>query len=299
MPAVHHRTVEVEGLEIFYREAGPEDAPVVLLPHGYPCSSFQFRNLLPALADAWRLIAPDAPGFGYSATPEPSRFSYTFDGYARFLERFVETLGLRRYALYLHDYGSQFGFRLALRAPERVAALVIQNGDIYVDQFGPKYRMLKESWANPTPEHRAKLMAAVSEEGFRDEFIGEIPECLVDRVSPDLWTLSWSLVERFGRKENLVHLLEDQRTTLAWMSRYQAYLREHQPPTLILWGPHDGYMPEGAGRAYLRDVPNAELHVLDAGHWALETHLDEIASHMRGFLQRVHSVHRESSAYLL
>ncbi|GEL72020.1 alpha/beta fold hydrolase [Myxococcus virescens] len=299
MPAVHHRTVEVEGLEIFYREAGPEDAPVVLLPHGYPCSSFQFRNLLPALADAWRLIAPDAPGFGYSATPEPSRFSYTFDGYARFLERFVETLGLRRYALYLHDYGSQFGFRLALRAPERVAALVIQNGDIYVDQFGPKYRMLKESWANPTPERRAKLMAAVSEDGFRDEFIGEIPECLVDRVSPDLWTLSWSLVERFGRKENLVHLLEDQRTTLAWMSRYQAYLREHQPPTLILWGPHDGYMPEGAGRAYLRDVPDAELHVLDAGHWALETHLDEIVSHMRGFLQRVHSVHMESSASLL
>ncbi|WNZ64274.1 alpha/beta hydrolase [Myxococcus sp. MxC21-1] len=299
MPAVHHRTVEVEGLEIFYREAGPEDAPVVLLPHGYPCSSFQFRNLLPALADAWRLIAPDAPGFGYSTTPDPSRFSYTFDGYARFLERFVETLGLRRYALYLHDYGSQFGFRLALRAPERVAALVIQNGDIYVDQFGPKYRMLKESWANPTPERRAKLMAAVSEDGFRDEFIGEIPECLVDRVSPDLWTLSWSLVERFGRKENLVHLLEDQRTTLAWMSRYQAYLREHQPPTLILWGPHDGYMPEGAGRAYLRDVPDAELHVLDAGHWALETHLDEIASHMRGFLQRVHSVHMESSASLL
>ncbi|QDE96238.1 alpha/beta fold hydrolase [Myxococcus xanthus] len=299
MPAVHHRTVEVEGLEIFYREAGPEDAPVVLLPHGYPCSSFQFRNLLPALSDAWRLIAPDAPGFGYSATPDSSRFSYTFDGYARFLARFVETLGLRRYTLYLHDYGSQFGFRLALRAPERVAALIIQNGDIYVDQFGPKYRMLKESWANPTPERRAKLMAAVSEEGFRDEFIGEIPEDLVDRVSPDLWTLSWSLVERFGRKENLVHLLEDQRTTLAWMPRYQAYLREYQPPTLILWGPHDGYMPEGAGRAYLRDVPDAELHVLDAGHWALETHLDEIASRMRGFLLRVHAVHTESSAYLL
>ncbi|MFP2960495.1 alpha/beta fold hydrolase [Myxococcus sp. 1LA] len=299
MPAVHHRTVEVEGLEIFYREAGPEDAPVVLLPHGYPCSSFQFRNLLPALSDSWRLIAPDAPGFGYSATPDPSRFSYTFDGYARFLEQFVETLGLRRYALYLHDYGSQFGFRLALRAPERVAALIIQNGDIYVDQFGPKYQMLKESWANPTRETRAKLMAAVSEEGFRDEFIGEIPKDLVDRVSPDLWTLSWSLVERFGRKEHLVHLLEDQRTTLAWMPRYQAYLREYQPPTLILWGPHDGYMPEGAGRAYLRDVPDAELHVLDAGHWALETHLEEIASHMRGFLYRFHAAQAESSAYLL
>ncbi|AKF86843.1 hypothetical protein MFUL124B02_34420 [Myxococcus fulvus 124B02] len=298
MPAVQHKTVDVDGLEIFYREAGPEDAPVVLLPHGYPCSSFQFRNLLPTLSDSWRLIAPDAPGFGYSATPSPRRFSYTFDGYARFLERFVETLGLTRYALYLHDYGSQFGFRLALRAPERVAALIIQNGDIYEDEFGPKYRMLKEQWSNPTPEGRKKLIAAVSEEGFKDEFIGEIPEYLVDRISPDLWTLHWALVQRFDRRMNLVHLLEDQRTTLAWMPRYQAYLREHRPPTLVLWGPHDGYMPEGAGRAYLRDVPDAELHMLDAGHWALETHLNEIAFHMRRFLQRVHLSHAASTNWV-
>lgn len=298
MPAVAHRTVTVEGLEIFYREAGPEDAPVVLLPHGYPCSSFQFRNLLPALGDSWRLIAPDAPGFGYSETPDASRFDYTFDGYARYLERFVEALGLTRYALYLHDYGSQFGFRLALRAPERVAALIIQNGDIYEDAFGPKYQPLREYWENPTAEGREKLAAAVSEEGFRGEFIGEIPEHLVDRVSPDLWTLSWLLVQREQRKEHWVNLLADQRTTLAWMPRFQAYLREYQPPTLIVWGPHDGYMPEESARAYLRDLPEAELHLLDAGHWALETHLDEIAFLMRRFLQRVHASRAEGAAYV-
>ncbi|NTX65231.1 alpha/beta hydrolase [Myxococcus sp. CA051A] len=298
MPGVHHRTVKVDGIDIFYREAGPEDAPVVLLPHGYPCSSFQFRNLLPALGDSWRLIAPDHPGFGYSETPDASRFDYSFDGYARYLERFVETLGLTRYALYLHDYGSQFGFRLALKAPERVAALVIQNGDIYEDAFGPKYQPLREYWENPTAKGREKLAAAVSEEGFRGEFIGEIPEHLVDRVSPDLWTLSWLLVQRERRKEHWVQLLADQRTTLAWMPRFQAYLREFQPPTLIVWGPHDGYMPEEAARAYLRDLPDAELHLLDAGHWALETHLDEIAFLMRRFLQRVHASRTEDAAYV-
>ncbi|MCE9673377.1 alpha/beta hydrolase [Myxococcus stipitatus] len=288
MPPVLHKTVEVDGVDIFYREAGRPDAPVVLLPHGYPCSSFQFRNLLPALADTWRLIAPDAPGFGYSATPDTSRFSYTFDGYARSLERFVERLGLTRYALYLHDYGSQFGFRLALRAPERVAALVIQNGDIYEDAFGPKYAPLREYWEHPTPQGREKLARAVSEEGFRSEFIGEIPERLVARMSPDLWTLSWLLVQREHRAEHWVHLLADQGSTLAWLPRFQAYLREHQPPTLIVWGPHDGYMPQASARAYLRDLPDAELHLLDAGHWALETHLDEIAFLMRRFLRRVH-----------
>ncbi|MEV4573913.1 alpha/beta hydrolase [Nonomuraea jabiensis] len=282
--AVAHRRIDVDGIEVFYREAGPRDVPIFLLPHGYPCSSYAFRNLLPALGDRWRLIAPDLPGFGYSATPE--HFSYTFTGYADFLERFTHVMGLSRYAIYLHDYGSQFGLRLALRAPERVTALVIQNGDIYEDQLGPKYAWLKEFWSDPTDEGRAKLAANVTEEGFRDEFAGELPDHLAERVSPDLWRLHWSLMNTSQRRANVVGLFEDQATTLEWFPKEQAYLREHRPPTLIVWGPHDGYMPEGAARAYLRDLPDAELHVLDAGHWALETSLGEIVPLVRDFLAR-------------
>ncbi|RRS00483.1 alpha/beta fold hydrolase [Glycomyces terrestris] len=284
---VEHRTVDVDGTEVFYRTAGPPDAPVLLLPHGYPCSSFQYRHFIPALADRWRLVAPDYPGFGYSGTPDPRRFDHTFDAYARFLEQFVDVLGLTRYAIYLHDYGSQFGLRLAMAAPERVAALIIQNGDIYEDEHGPKYAPLKEYWANPTPEGRERIREAVSEEGFRGEFVGEVPDRLVPRISPDLWRLSWAQVRDPERRERIVDLLADQGSTLAWFPRQQAYLREHRPPTLIAWGPHDGYMPEAAARAYLRDLPDAELHLLDAGHWALETHLDEIVALTRDFLCRI------------
>jgi len=284
---VAHRHLDVDGIRTFFREAGPPDAPVVLLPHGYPSSSFQFRHLMPALGDRWRLLAPDLPGFGYTRA-SADEFGYTFDAYAAFLERFVDLLRMRRYAIYLQDYGSQFGLRLAMSKPERVTALVIQNGDIYEDQHGPKYQPLKQMWADPNPQALAAVAEHVSEKGFRDEFVGEVPEAIADRISPDLWTLSWAQIGDTGR-HNLVRLLADQRTTVQWFSRQQAFLREHRPPTLIVWGPHDGYMPEGAARAYLRDLPDAELHLLDGGHWLLETHLDEVAALMRDFLGRVHA----------
>jgi pimeloyl-ACP methyl ester carboxylesterase len=285
--SVKHHTTEIDGIEIFYREAGAANAPVLLLPHGYPSSSFQFRNFMPALADYWRLIAPDYPGFGYSDTPDQARFTYTFDGYAAFLERFTVAMNLTRYALYLHDYGSQIGPRLAMKAPERVAALIIQNGDIYEDELGPKYEVLKDYWANPTPDGRETLSKAVSEEGFRDEFVGEISQHLIERISPDLWKLSWSLMQQPQRREIMIGLMEGLRENLDWFPKYQAYLREHQPPTLIVWGLQDGYMPEGAARAYLRDLPHAELHLLDSGHWLLETHLTEVVAFVRDFLSRI------------
>ncbi|MGW7089548.1 alpha/beta fold hydrolase [Streptomyces sp. NPDC054871] len=281
---VSHRTVDVNGIEIFYREAGDPDAPVLLLPHGYPGSSFVYRHLLTALADRWRLIAPDLPGFGYSGTPSPDDFDYTFDAYADFLFDFTQAMRLDRYAIWLHDYGSQFGLRLAMREPARVAGLIIQNGDIYEDEFGPKYDGLRKFWANPGPESRRGIAQHVSLDGFRDEFVGELPAEVADRVPPDLWTLHWSLMSDPARVANLVRLLEDQPTTLAWFSRQQAYLREHQPPTLIVWGPHDGYMPEAAARAYHRDLPKAELHLLNGGHWLLETHLTEVVPLVREFL---------------
>ncbi|MFG3343327.1 alpha/beta fold hydrolase [Glycomyces sp. NPDC048151] len=282
---VRHQRLDLDGTEVFYREAGPADAPVVVLPHGYPCSSYQYRNLMPRLADQWRTVAPDFPGFGYSGTPAPEQC--TFDGYARFLRRFTDRLGLDRYALYLHDYGSQIGLRLAIAAPERVSALIVQNGDIYEDALGPKYQGLREYWERPTPEGRATLEAAVSEAGFREEFLNDVRPDLAARIPPDLWTLAWSQLDTPERRAVMVGLMEGLRENLDWFPRYQAYLREHQPPTLIAWGPQDGYMPEASARAYLRDLPDAELHLLDAGHWALETSLDEIVSLARDFLSRV------------
>jgi pimeloyl-ACP methyl ester carboxylesterase len=284
---VLHRALDLDGIKIFYRYAGPSDAPVVLLPHGYPCSSFQFRNLMPALADRWRLIAPDFPGCGYSDTPEG--FAYDFDGYADFLDRFIERIGARRFAMYLHDFGSQIGLRLAIKRPERIAALIIQNGDVYEDVLGPKYEPLKESWRNPTPQGRAKLAEAVSEEGFKEEFLNDVREDLAEHIPPDLWKLHWSLMTP-QRREIAVSVIAGLKENLAWFPRYQGYLREYRPPTLIVWGPQDGYMPESSARAYLRDLPDAELHLLDGGHWALETNLEEIVTLTRDFLERVHSL---------
>jgi pimeloyl-ACP methyl ester carboxylesterase len=283
---IAHRRIDVDGIDTFYREAGPAGAPVVLLPHGYPCSSFQFRGLMPALADRWRTIAPDFPGFGHSATP--ADFAYTFEGHAGFLRRFVDTLNLGRYVIYLHDYGSQHGLRLAISQPERVAGLIIQNGDIYEDQHGPKYAPLQQFWDDPTPAGRRRLSEAVSLAGFRDEFLGELPPSLAERVSPDLWTLSWAVLDTPERREHLTNLLADQRHTRQWFTRQQEYLRTHQPPALIVWGPRDGYMPEGAARAYLRDLPQARLHLLDGGHWLLETHLDAVVALVRDFLDQVY-----------
>jgi pimeloyl-ACP methyl ester carboxylesterase len=282
-----HRWAEIGGMRIFYREAGRVDAPAVLLPHGYPCSSYQFRDFLPALADRWRLVAPDFPGFGYSDTPE--NVSYDFDGYALFLERFTQALKLDRFAIYLHDYGSQIGLRLAMRRPECIAALIIQNGDIYEDTLGPKYAYLTDYFANPTAEARAKLVASVSEVGFRDEFLNDVRDELAERVPADLWKLHWPLMDTPKRREIAVGLMDGLKENLDWFPRYQAYLREHRPPTLIVWGPQDGYMPEQSAKAYLRDLPDAELHLLDGGHWALETNLDEIVALARDFLGRVHS----------
>jgi pimeloyl-ACP methyl ester carboxylesterase len=287
---VSHRTVEVDGVDVFYREAGPPDAPVLLLPHGYPSSSFQYRTLMPALGDRWRLVAPDFPGFGYTSLPPRDAFDYSFPGYARLLARFTEALGIDRYALYLFDYGSWTGFQLALRHPERIAALVIQNGDAYEGALGPGYAALQAYWANPTPEGREALAAGLTEEGLRDEVLGRVPWPVRDRISPDLWRLSRPRVEDPFVRELMLDLFGHLAEMVERMPDHQAYLRKHRPPTLILWGPNDGYMPERSARAYLADLPDAELHVFpDGGHWLLETHLDEVVARLRDFLGRVHA----------
>jgi pimeloyl-ACP methyl ester carboxylesterase len=284
---VRHGFAEVAGKRVFFREAGPADAPVLLLPHGYPCSSFQYRNVMPRIADRWRTLAPDFPGFGYSATPALDDCAYDFDAYAEFLTAFADVLGLRRYALWLHDYGSQIGLRHAIAHPDRIAGLIIQNGDIYEDVLGPKYQTIKDHWARPTKASRKALEDAVSEEGFRAEFVGEVGDDVAARVPPDLWKLHWPLMDNPTRREISVRLMEGLKANLKWFPRYQRYLRDNRPPALIVWGPQDGYMPEPAARAYLRDLPDADLHLFgDGGHWLLETHLDAVVPLVRTFLDR-------------
>jgi pimeloyl-ACP methyl ester carboxylesterase len=284
---VRHRRVTVGNVDTFYREAGPEGAPVVLLPHGYPCSSYEFRNLMPRLADRWRLIAPDYPGAGYSATPEA--FDYSFDGYAEFLDNFVRELGLARFALYLHDFGSPIGARLAIRAPERIVALIIQNGDIpYEDALGEKYAEIEKTWTLPPAEMRSKLAESIREDIFKEEFLNAVGPELSDRIPPDLWKLHWSLMTP-KRRDIAVQLIAGLKQNRAWFPQHRKYLREHRPPSLIVWGPQDHYMPEKSARAYLRDLPEAELHLLDGGHWLLETHLEEVVALVRDFLGRVHA----------
>lgn len=289
---MRHRFIDLDGVRVFCREAGDPGAPAILLPHGYPCSSFEFRNLMPLLADRWHLIAPDFPGCGYSDTPDD--FRYDFDGYASFLGKLTDKLGITRFAIYLHDFGSQIGLRLAMHSPEKIAALIIQNGDIYEDQLGPKYAALLAYFRDPTPERRAQLAEAVSEEGYRDEFLNDLAPEMANRIPPDLWKLHWALTTP-RRKEIHVDVIAALKENVAWFPRYQAYLREFRPPTLIVWGPHDGYMPEGAARAYLRDLPDAEIHLLDGGHWLLETHLGVVERLIRQFLSRQMQVFQSRS----
>lgn len=210
---ITHRRMTIGTHSLFFREAGPIEAPVLLLPHGYPCSSYQYRRLMPALADQWRTVAFDWPGFGYSDTPDPAEFGYDFDAYAEVLNNVAEALRLERYALWLHDYGSQIGLRHAIAHPERIAALIIQNGDIYEDVLGPKYETIKAWWADKSPEKHRPLEEAVSEDGFREEFVGEVSEEVASLVPPDLWKLHWPLMDTPTRKMVAVRLRENRRKT--------------------------------------------------------------------------------------
>ena len=284
---VQHKRIKIGQVDVFYREAGAKGAPVVLLPHGYPCSSYEFRNLMPRLADRWHLFAPDYPGAGLSGTPEG--FDYSFDGYAEFLDAFVRHLGLDRFALYLHDFGCPIGTRLAIKAPDRVAAMIIQNGDIpYEDALGPKYADIEKLWSLPEEEMRARIAESITEEAFEEEFLNALRPELSNRIPPDLWKLHWSLMTP-ERKQVAVNLIAGLKQNRAWFPQHRQYLREHRPPALIVWGPQDHYMPVESGRAYLRDLPDAELHFLDGGHWLLETNLDEVVPLIRDFLGRVHA----------
>ncbi|HEX2249166.1 MAG TPA: alpha/beta hydrolase [Gemmatimonadales bacterium] len=283
---VRHHRVEVDGIHVFFREAGPSDAPALLLLHGFPSSSHMFRALIPALAKHYRVVAPDYPGFGQSDFPDPKVFSYSFGAIARLMERFTETIGLRRFAIYIQDYGAPVGLRLALANPGRITDLIVQNGNAYEEGLSPAWDPLKQYWQHPTPVNREQLRGWLDAEGVRQQYVAGVPARLLPLFSPDTWTLDWALLSRPGNIDAQLDLFYDYRTNLSLYPEFHDFFRRYKPPTLIVWGRHDPFFTVQGAEAYRRDLPDAELHYLDTGHFALETHGDRIAALIREFMAR-------------
>ena len=282
--AVRHHTVEIEGLDIFYREAGPKDAPTVLLLHGFPTSSHMFRNLIPALADRYHVVAPDYPGYGNSSMPSVSEFDYSFDRFADIIEKLVAKLDIERYSLYLMDYGAPVGFRIATRAPERVDTLIVQNGNAYVEGLREFWDPLRAYWNEPTKENGDALRNFLNLDATRWQYTHGVAD--VSRISPDNWNIDQRLLDRPGNQEIQLAMFLDYGTNPGLYPAWQRYMREHQPPTLLVWGKNDVIFPAEGAYPYKRDLKNLEFHLFDTGHFALEEKGEEIASLMRSFLDR-------------
>jgi pimeloyl-ACP methyl ester carboxylesterase len=278
-----YRTIEIDGLSIFYREAGAKDAPTLLLLHGFPSSSRMFEPLFARLSDRYHLIAPDYPGFGHSNWPDPKTFAYTFDHVAEVMNRFAEALGLMRYTLYLQDYGGPVGFRMALAHPDRIEALIVQNAVAHNEGLGAIWKPRRAFWADRAANESALRANFLSLATTRARHLGSDPNA--DRYDPDLWTDEFAFLSRPGQADIQSDLFYDYRTNVDAYPKWQAWLRETQPRLLVLWGKYDPSFDISEPEAYRRDVPNAEVHVLDAGHFALDTAADQIAELIRGFMK--------------
>jgi len=283
-PVTHHRTAKVDGLDIFYREAGPHDVPVILLLHGFPTSSHMFRNLIPALADRYRVLAPDYPGFGQSEMPDRTTFAYTFDRFAEIVDALLDQLGITRFAMYVMDYGAPVGWRLALKHPERVTGLIVQNGNAYDEGLKEFWDPIKAYWEDGSDAHRQALRNLVAPETTKFQYTDGVAD--VSRISPDNWVHDQALLDRPGNADIQLDLFYDYRTNVPLYPAVQAYFREHRPPTLIVWGKNDTIFPADGAHPYTRDLRDAEFRLFDTGHFALEDKADEIVPLIRDFLAR-------------
>jgi len=285
MNAVRYGTVDIDGQPIFYREAGDPANPTVVLLHGFPTSSAMFRNLLRDLADSYHLIAPDHLGFGQSGMPSVDEFAYSFDALTELTLGLLDKLDVQQFALYIQDYGAPIGLRIASRHPERVTALITQSGNAYLEGFTPFWEPLfnhAKDRATYEPDVRSLLTA----EATRWQYTHGVPAQFLERISPDTWTLDQSYLDRPGNQEIQLQLFHDYQHNLDAYPAFQQYFRRHQPPTLVAWGKHDEIFGADGATAFARDLPDAEIHLLDAGHFALETHGEEIAELVRDFLGR-------------
>lgn len=280
---VQYKTVKVNGLDIFYREAGPKDAPTILLLHGFPTSSSMFRELIPALADTYHIVAPDYPGYGRSAQPTVSEFAYTFDNLAKTVDAFADQLGLRQFAIYVQDYGAPVGYRIATAHPDRITGLIIQNGNAYVEGLPDGFwAPLKEYWKNPTPELRTKLEGFLNLETTKWQYLHGA--CNPEHISPDAYTLDQVGLDRPGNKEIQLALFKDYGSNPPLYPAWQEYFRTYQPPTLVVWGKNDQIFPAAGAEPYKRDLKNIDFNLLDTGHFALEEDGALIAQKIRTFM---------------
>jgi pimeloyl-ACP methyl ester carboxylesterase len=284
VPRTSIRRVEADGVTVFYREAGAADAPVVLLLHGFPTSSFQYRELIPRLADRYRVIAPDLPGFGFTEVPEQRHYKYSFDALGQTVLAFTDALGLDRYALYVFDYGAPTGFRLAMARAERVTAIVSQNGNAYEEGLGDAWAPIRRYWSEPSAENREAVREALSPEGIRWQYTAGVPN--PDEIPPEGYTLDAAMIARPGNMDIQLDLFLDYSNNVKLYPAFQEYFRKSKPPLLAVWGKNDPFFVPAGAEAYRRDNPNAVVQLLDTGHFALETHVEEIAFSMRDFLAK-------------
>jgi pimeloyl-ACP methyl ester carboxylesterase len=281
---ISYKHAEVDGKTIFYREAGPPKASTILLLHGFPTSSHMFRNLIPELADSYHVVAPDLPGFGFSDSPDRAKFSYTFDNLAKVIDSFTQIIGLQRFAIYIFDYGAPVGLRLALAHPERITAIISQNGNAYEEGLSEGWNPVQKYWKEPTPQNRAALREFLKPETTKWQYIHGVRD--ESQVAPESYTLDSLLLARPGNDEIQLDLLLDYASNVALYPRFQEYFRSKRPPLLAVWGKNDPFfLPPGA-EAFKKDNATAEVHFYDTGHFALETHHREIAEAIRDFLSR-------------
>jgi pimeloyl-ACP methyl ester carboxylesterase len=281
---VRYRHVVVDGTKIFYREAGPKTAQAILLLHGFPTSSHMFRKLIPALARRYRVVAPDLPGFGFSDAPDGKQFPYTFAHLAEVMARFTETVGLERFAIYVFDYGAPVGLRLAMAHPERISAIISQNGNAYEEGLSAGWNPIQKYWKEPSAENRAALREFLTPEATKWQYTHGVDD--ETRVAPESYTLDSALLGRAGNDEIQLNLFLDYASNVALYPKFQEYFRTRRPPLLAVWGNKDPFfLPPGA-EAFRRDIPGAEIHFFDTGHFALETHAGEIGDAIVDFLDR-------------
>jgi pimeloyl-ACP methyl ester carboxylesterase len=281
---VHYKTARVNDLDVFYREAGPKDAPAILLLHGFPTSSNMFRNLIPRLADSFHLVAPDYPGFGQSSMPDHDKFQYTFDNLTNVVDKLVGQLGLGKFALYVMDYGAPIGYRLSLRRPNQLLALIVQNGNAYEEGLREFWDPIKKYWADSRLENRTALHFLVEAKATRWQYENGVADPTL--LDPTTWIVDQVGLDRPGNREIQMDLFRDYGTNVPLYPEFQAFFRKYQPPALIVWGKNDYIFPPEGAAPYSRDLTNVETHLLDTGHFALETHGEEIANRIEAFLQQ-------------
>jgi pimeloyl-ACP methyl ester carboxylesterase len=282
MPVTHYRTATVDGIHLFYRESGDENAPTVLLLHGFPTSSHMFRNLIPALADKYRVIAPDYPGYGQSDMPSRESFTYSFDRFAELVGGLLEQLGVQRYAMYVMDYGAPVGWRLALDHPDRISGLIIQNGNAYEEGLKEFWDPIKAYWSDGSDQHREALASLLTEKTTKFQYVDGVSD--ETRISPDNWVHDQALLDRPGNADVQLDMFYDYRTNLPLYPKVQAFFREHQPPSLIVWGKNDYIFPADGAHPYKRDLTNLDFHLIDSGHFVLEDRPDVVVPLIRDFL---------------